>query len=95
MKLSHEQVKHIAHLARMGLDEAEVEKFRSQVSAILDSFEILNQVDTTDVPAATHSVVQQNIFREDRMQASYPQEDVLANAPEREGSFFKVQSILE
>jgi aspartyl-tRNA(Asn)/glutamyl-tRNA(Gln) amidotransferase subunit C len=95
MKLSHEQVKHIARLARMGLSESETEKFRSQVSAILDSFEVLNQVDTTDVPAATHSIPLQNIFREDEVHASYPQEEILANAPEREGSFFKVQSILE
>jgi aspartyl-tRNA(Asn)/glutamyl-tRNA(Gln) amidotransferase subunit C len=79
----------------MGLSEAETEKFRSQVSEILDSFEILNQVDTTDVPAATHSIPLQNIFREDEAHASYPQEEILANAPEREGSFFKVQSILE
>ena len=95
MKLSHEQVKHIAQLARMGLDEAEIEKFRSQVSAILDSFDVLNQVDTTDILPATHSIPLHNIFRKDEAHASYPQEEILANAPEREGSFFKVQSILE
>ena len=53
MKLSYEQVKHIARLARLGLSEAEVEQFSLQLSDILENFEILNEVYTDDVPPAT------------------------------------------
>ena len=65
MKLTYEQVRHIAWLARLGLSEEEVEKFSLQLSNILENFEILKQVDTTDVPAATHTIPLQNVFRED------------------------------
>jgi aspartyl-tRNA(Asn)/glutamyl-tRNA(Gln) amidotransferase subunit C len=95
MKLTYEQVRHIAWLARLGLSEEEVEKFSLQLSNILENFEILRQVDTTDVPAATHTIPLQNVFREDDVANSYPQAEILSNAPKREGDCFKVQAILE
>ena len=95
MKLSYEQVKHIAWLARLGLSEAEMEKFSLQLSAILENFEILKQVDTTDVPPATQTLPLQNVFREDKVAKSYPQAKVLSNAPKEEENCFKVQAILE
>lgn len=95
MKLSHEQVKHVARLARLGLSEAEVEKFSLQLSDILENFEILKQVDTSKVAPATQSNPQQNVFREDKVAKSYPQSEVLANAPRQEENCFKVQAILE
>jgi len=95
MKLSHKQVKHIARLARLGLSEAEIEKLSLQLSDILENFSILKQVDTTDVAPATHSIPLQNVFREDEAAESYPQSEVLANAPRQEGSCFRVQTILE
>jgi aspartyl-tRNA(Asn)/glutamyl-tRNA(Gln) amidotransferase subunit C len=95
MKLTYEQVRHIAWLARLGLSEEEVEKFSLQLSNILENFEILKQVDTTDVPAATHTIPLQNVFREDDVANSYPQAEILSNAPKREGDCFKVQAILE
>jgi aspartyl-tRNA(Asn)/glutamyl-tRNA(Gln) amidotransferase subunit C len=95
MKLSYEQVKHIAWLARLGLSDQEVEKFSLQLSNILDNVEILQQVDTTKVPPATHSIPLQNVFRKDNVAESYSQSEVLSNAPKREGNCFKVQAILE
>jgi len=95
MKLSHEQVKHIAWLARLGLSEAEVEKFSLQLSDILENFEILKEVDTANVPLATQTIALQNVFREDEVAKSYPQTEVLANAPDEEENCFKVQAILE
>jgi aspartyl-tRNA(Asn)/glutamyl-tRNA(Gln) amidotransferase subunit C len=95
MRLTYEQVRHIAWLARLGLSEEEVEKFSLQLSNILENFEILRQVDTTDVPAATHTIPLQNVFREDDVANSYPQAEILSNAPKREGDCFKVQAILE
>lgn len=95
MKLSHKEVQHIARLARLGLSEAEVEKFSIQLSDILENFEILQQVDTDKVPPATHSVLLQNVFREDRIAESLPQSKILSNAPSQEEYCFKVQAILE
>jgi aspartyl-tRNA(Asn)/glutamyl-tRNA(Gln) amidotransferase subunit C len=95
MKLSYEQVKHIAWLARLGLSEEEVEKFSLQLSNILENFEILKQVDTTNVPPATHTIPLQNVLRKDDVAESYPQAEILSNAPKQEENCFKVQAILE
>ena len=95
MKLSHEEVQHIALLARLGLSEAEIEKFRDQLSDILENFEILSQTDTSNLSPTSQSIALQNVFRPDEAKASYPVEDILANAPQRYDNFFKVQSVLE
>ena len=95
MKLSYEQVRHIAWLARLGLGEEEVDKFSLQLSNILDNFEILKEVDTADVPPATHTIPLQNVIRKDDVADSYPQAEILLNAPKQEGDCFRVQAILE
>ena len=95
MKLSREEVLHIARLARLGINEAEVEKFREQLSNILENFEALKKVDTTDVPPTAQSIALQNVMREDEVASSSPAEDILANAPHREGEFFRVKAVLE
>ena len=95
MKLDRDQVQHIALLALLGLTEAEIEKFSLQLSDILDNFEILNEVDTSNVTPATQAVYLQNVLREDEAANSYPQADILANAPEEDESCFKVKAILE
>lgn len=95
MKLSHEEVKHIALLCRLGLSEEEMERFREQLSEILENFEILQQADTTDVPPMPHVLPLENVFREDEVGPSLPREEVLANAPQREEEFFRVQAVLE
>jgi aspartyl-tRNA(Asn)/glutamyl-tRNA(Gln) amidotransferase subunit C len=95
MKLSYEQVRHIAWLARLGLSEEEVEKFSLQLSNILENFEILQEVDTADVPPATHTIQLQNVIRKDAVADSYPQAEILLNAPKQEGDCFKVQAILD
>ena len=95
MKLSYEQVQHIAWLARLGLTEAEIEKFSLQLSNILENFEILQQVDTTNVLPATQSTPLQNVFREDEAASSFLKEEILTNAPRQQEGCFKVQAILE
>ncbi|MBM3154251.1 MAG: Asp-tRNA(Asn)/Glu-tRNA(Gln) amidotransferase subunit GatC [Chloroflexi bacterium] len=95
MKLTREEVKHIALLARLGMSEAEVEKFMVQLSNILENFEVLKQVDTSGLPPTAQTVALQNVFRADGPQPSYPVEDVMANAPQREGDFFKIRPVLE
>jgi aspartyl-tRNA(Asn)/glutamyl-tRNA(Gln) amidotransferase subunit C len=95
MKLSREEVQHIALLARLGLSEAEIEKFRAQLSNILENFEILKQVDTTDLPPTAQSIALQNVLRPDEAKPPYPVEDILANAPQRENDCFKIRAVLE
>jgi aspartyl-tRNA(Asn)/glutamyl-tRNA(Gln) amidotransferase subunit C len=95
MKLSREEVQHIALLARLGLTEAELERFREQLSNILENFEILQQVDTTDVPPTAQSIPLQNVTKDDEVVPSLPPDDVLANAPKKEGKLFRVKAVLE
>lgn len=95
MKLSSEQVKHIAWLARLGLSEDEVGVFCLQLSNILENFEILKEVDTENVLPSTCTITLQNVLREDKIDVSYSQADILANAPRQQDSCFKVRVILE
>ncbi|MFC2044930.1 Asp-tRNA(Asn)/Glu-tRNA(Gln) amidotransferase subunit GatC [Chloroflexota bacterium] len=95
MKLSREEVLHIALLARLGLTETEVDSFGKQLSNILENFEILQQVDTTDTPPTTQSVALQNVMRSEEVAPSLSQDEVLANAPQRVGNFFSVKAVLE
>ena len=95
MKLSRDEVLHIALLARLGLDEAEVNRFSEQLSNLLESFEILQQVDTTGVPPTAQSIALQNVVSDDEVAPSLPQGQVLANAPQEEENFFRVRAVLE
>lgn len=95
MRLSREEVKHIALLARLGLSEAELDRFREQLSNILENFQILQQVDTEGVPPTAQSIDLQNILREDEVSSSLPPKEVLTNAPRREEDYFKVRAVLE
>lgn len=95
MKLSTEEVRHIALLARLGLSEEEAEKFRSQLSHILENMEILSQLDTEGLPPTTQSIMLENIYRPDEPLPSLSVEDVLSNAPRQEDNCFKVNAVLE
>lgn len=95
MKLSREEVLHIATLARVGMTEEELERFREQLSNILEHFEVLRQVNTEGVPPTGHAIPLQNVFREDVVEASYPQDQILANAPAVEDNHFRVRAVLE
>lgn len=95
MSLSKEEVQHIALLARLGLSETDVEKFRMQLSQILQNFEVLNEVDTTNLEATAQSIPLNNVFRPDNPKDSFPANDILANAPQQEANCFKVKAVLE
>ena len=95
MKLSREEVLHIARLARLGLTETELERLREQLSNILENFQILQQVETTDVPPTAQAIPLQNVTKDDEVAPSLPADDVLANAPQREGDLFRVRAVLE
>ena len=95
MKLSREEVLHIARLARLGFTKKELERFREQLSNILENFEVLQQVDTTGIPPTAQSIDLQNVMRGDKAVSSLPQSQVLANAPQKEENFFRVRPVLE
>jgi len=95
MRLTTEEVRHIALLARLGLEDAEIDKFREQLSQILESFEALQQVDTADVEPTSHSVPLQNILRDDIAHPSLSASEVLANAPNQDDDYLKVHAVLE
>ena len=79
MKLSREEVLHIARLARVGLTESEINRLSEQLSHILESFEVLQQVDTTGVNPTAQSVTLQSVVRDDEVAPSFPASDILAN----------------
>jgi aspartyl-tRNA(Asn)/glutamyl-tRNA(Gln) amidotransferase subunit C len=96
MKLSREEVLHIALLARLGLTETEADSLREQLSDILENFEALQEVDTTDVPPTAQSIPLQSVMRnDDEVVPSLPPNQILANAPRREEGFFRVRAVLE
>ena len=95
MKLSREEVLRIARLARLGLSPAEVNKLSEQLSHILGHFEVLEQVDTKNVPPTTQAITIKNVMKEDEVTPSLSAGQVLANAPQEDGGFFRVRPVLE
>jgi aspartyl-tRNA(Asn)/glutamyl-tRNA(Gln) amidotransferase subunit C len=94
-KIDQEQVRKVAKLSRLELTETEIEEFTSQLSAILDYVEKMNELDTTGVEPLAHCLPISNVFRQDRVKESLGTEKTLANAPQRNGEFFKVPKILD
>jgi aspartyl-tRNA(Asn)/glutamyl-tRNA(Gln) amidotransferase subunit C len=95
MKLSREEVLHIARLARVALTEDEITRMSEQLSNLLENFEVLQKVDTEGVPPTAQSGNLQSVMRDDVVIPSLSQEDVLANAPRREDDCFRVKAVLE
>jgi len=89
------QVRKAAKLARLELSDAEVAEFAGQLSAILDYVAKMNKLNTEGVEPLAHCLPVSNRFREDEVKESLGTEKTLANAPQRDGSFFKVPKILE
>jgi aspartyl-tRNA(Asn)/glutamyl-tRNA(Gln) amidotransferase subunit C len=82
-------------LARLGLSDDEVEAMRVQLLDVLDYIEMLQQVDTSSVPATAQVITHLNVVRPDSPRPSWPTEDILANAPDKDNGFFKVPPVLE
>jgi len=94
-KIDGEQVRKVAKLARLELTDAEIQEFTGQLGAILGYVDKLSELDTTDVEPLAHCLPISNVFRKDEVRDSLGTERVLANAPQRDGSFFKVPKILD
>ncbi|KHD85445.1 Asp-tRNA(Asn)/Glu-tRNA(Gln) amidotransferase subunit GatC [Heyndrickxia ginsengihumi] len=93
--ISKEQVKHVANLARLEMNEAEVEKFTTQLGNIIHLAESLNELDTKNVEPTTHVLEIQNVMRDDIVEKGLPREEVLKNAPDHQDGQIKVPTIIE
>lgn len=95
MKLDRETVEHIAMLARLGLSDEEKDRLAEQLSSVLDHINVLQEVDTEDIPPTAQVIELQNILRDDEVEDSMSVEDVLHNAPRSEENFIKVNAVLD
>jgi aspartyl-tRNA(Asn)/glutamyl-tRNA(Gln) amidotransferase subunit C len=95
MKLSREQVLHVAALARLELSEAEAERLREDLSSILTYVEKLGELDAAGVEPTSHAVAMGTPYREDAVTSEPDPEAALANAPKRDDGFFVVPAIIE
>ena len=94
-KISLEDVDHVARLARLELSAADKERMRSELDGILSYIDKLRALDTRDVEPTSHAVPVTNVMRDDVERPSLPQEDMLANAPDRHRDMFRVPKIIE
>ncbi|WP_227396856.1 Asp-tRNA(Asn)/Glu-tRNA(Gln) amidotransferase subunit GatC [Jeotgalibacillus aurantiacus] len=94
-KITTDEVKHVAHLARLSITEEEAAKFADQLGAIITFAEQLNELDTDHVEPTTHVLEMKNIMREDKSVDGLPREKVLKNAPDHQDGQVKVPTILE
>ncbi|MEB3230947.1 MAG: Asp-tRNA(Asn)/Glu-tRNA(Gln) amidotransferase subunit GatC [Leptolyngbyaceae bacterium] len=92
--LDRDQVRKVAHLARLSLTPAEEEKFTGQLGDILDYVEQLKELDTDAVPPTARAIDVSNVTRPDTLETWEDKESILDCAPEREGEFFRVPKIM-
>ncbi len=95
MAITRDDVDHVAELARLGLDEAERERLQVELGKILEYMQVLQRVDTSAIPPTAQVIPLRNVMRPDVQCPSLPVEQVLANAPAREGDYFRVAPVLE
>ena len=90
MAITREEVLHVARLARLELTDEEVALFQVQLSDILEAVSKVAELDLAGVPPTSHPLEVANVWGEDEPRPSLPLDDTFANAPERDGDFFRV-----
>lgn len=95
MKISEEEVRHVATLSKLAFSEEETSQFATTLTKIVDMVELLNEVDTEGVAITTTMADRKNIMRPDLAQAGTNREDLFKNVPDKENNFIKVPAILE
>ncbi len=93
-RINSEDVRKVAKLARLELQDEQIEKYTSQLEKILDYVAQLEEIDTAKIPPTTRAVEVVNVLREDLVEETEIREDLLNLAPQREGNFFRVPKIL-
>ena len=95
MKISEEEVRHVAKLARLQLDKPQIHDMSETLSHILTYMEQLNEIDTSEIPPTSHVGKTETAFREDEASDSLSVDDALQNAPDRVGAFYRVPKIID
>lgn len=95
MKISEEEVRHVATLSKLAFSEEETSQFATTLTKIVDMVELLNEVDTEGVAITTTMADRKNVMRPDLAQAGTNRENLFKNVPEKENNFIKVPAILE
>jgi aspartyl-tRNA(Asn)/glutamyl-tRNA(Gln) amidotransferase subunit C len=93
-KLTLDDVRHVAMLARLALTEDHLKRLTGQLESILEYIAKLSEVDTTGIEPMAHALPLHNVFREDVVEPSLPLEKVLQNAPQADGNFFMVPKVI-
>ncbi|OKY78599.1 MAG: Asp-tRNAAsn/Glu-tRNAGln amidotransferase C subunit, GatC [Candidatus Methanohalarchaeum thermophilum] len=94
-EITEEDVKHIANLAKIDLDEVEIKKFKKQFNDILDYFNKIDEAETEGVEPTYHGLNLKNVTREDEVKDELSQKEALENANESEDGFFKSPRVKE
>ena len=94
MKITKEEIAHVAKLARLNLDEDSISLFTKQVGDILAYMEQLNHLNTEGIPSTSHAIASTNAFREDEISPSISTKAALSNAPETENEMFVVPKVI-
>ena len=94
-KITLADVEHVARLARLQLGAEEKERMRRELDGILTYIDKLRALDTRGVEPTSHAVPLTNVMRDDLVRPSFPRDEMLANAPDRRGEFFRVPRIIE
>ena len=92
--IDRQEVRKVANLARLNISEAEEAEFTTQLNSILEYFEQLSELDTTDVPPTTRAIETSNITRTDKLTPFPNKEELLQAAPEQQGELFRVPKII-
>ncbi|MGT2950343.1 asparaginyl/glutamyl-tRNA amidotransferase subunit C [Streptococcus cuniculi] len=95
MKITQEEVRHVANLSKLAFSEEETAAFATTLSKIVDMVELLNEVDTTGVPVTTTMAERKNVMREDVAQKGEDRKELFKNVPESQDHFIKVPAILD
>ena len=95
MKISEEEVRHVADLSKLSFAEEETAEFATTLSKIVDKVELLNEVDTEGIPVTTTMADRKTVMREDVAVAGDDRDELFKNVPQSENYYIKVPAILE
>ncbi|NJP38382.1 Asp-tRNA(Asn)/Glu-tRNA(Gln) amidotransferase subunit GatC [Alkalicoccus luteus] len=94
-RITEEQIRHVAELARLELKDEEIRHFGEQLDKIIDAAQQLNELDTENIAPTSHVLDVRNVLRDDEVKPSLPREEALKNAPDQQDGQIRVPSILE
>jgi len=95
LKITKEQVEHVANLARLNLTEEETNQMIKDMEAIINFADQINSLDIKDIEPTAHVIPINNVFREDKVRPSMDREELLSNAPKEKNGCFSVPKIVE